>query len=624
MDPRLLDYYNRELRFMREMGAEFATEFPKIAGRLGIEGLECADPYVERLLEGFAFLAARVQLRLDAEFPRFTKRMLEVVLPHYLSPSPAAAVVEFLPDLRDPSVVDGVTVPRGTRLRSLIGRDEQTAAEFRTAHDLTLTPLTITEAEYLPTPASIGTYRVPEIAGMRSAIRLRLKLPPGAVARNLKVDQLPMFIGGGDRVTVRLHELLSTSVLGIIVRSGDRGATRHTVLPPTAMRPRGFEDEDALLPPGPRTFQGYRLLQEYFLLPERFQFLEVTGLVAACARIESDSIEMFLVLSRADSTLEHSIAPAMFQINAAPAINLFPHECERIHVRNRDHEHHVVPDRTRPMDFEVYRVERVFGFAANENRQEFVPFYATNDVAYQAEDAAYFTVNRVPRRYSERQKREGARSSYIGSEVYLSLVDGREAPYRSDLSQLAVSVMATNRDLPLHMPLGRGHTDFSLDIGLPLVGIRCRSGPSKPRPAWPEGETSWRLISHLSLNYLSLVDSDPRQGAAALRELLALYGDIAEPHVRKQIDGVRHVNVKTNTARMPVRGPVAFGRGLEVTLELDEAAFEGGSLFLLGAVLERFIARYASINSFTQMVLRSSERGEVMRWPVRSGRRTRL
>ena len=210
MDPKLLDYYNQELRFMREMGAEFAAEFPKIAGRLGLEGLECADPYVERLLEGFAFLAARVQLRLDAEFPRFTKRLLEVVLPHYLSPSPATVVAEFLPDLRDTSIVDGVNVPRGTRLRSLIGKDEQTACEFRTAHEFTLTPLIITEAEYLPTPASITTYRVPATPKMRSAIRLRLHLPSGVVAKDLTVDRLPMFIGGGDRVTVRLQCATST------------------------------------------------------------------------------------------------------------------------------------------------------------------------------------------------------------------------------------------------------------------------------------------------------------------------------------------------------------------------------------------------------------------------------
>ena len=411
----------------------------------------------------------------------------------------------------------------------------------------------------------------------------------------------------------------------IVVRSGERGSTRHVALPPSRLRPLGFEDEEALLPVGPRSFQGYRLLQEYFLLPERFQILELSGLVEALQRVESDDIEIFLICQRGDATLEHSVVSSMLQLNCVPAINLFPHECERIHIRNRDYEHHIVPDRTRPMDFEVYTVDAVYGYSTgNENKQEFLPFYSANDLAYQADERAYYTVNRTPRRYSERQLREGPRSSYIGGEVYLALVDGHEAPYSGELRQLGVSIQATNRDLPLHMPLGRGNTDFSLDIGLPLLGIHCRSGPSKPRPAWPEGETNWRLVSHLSLNYLSLIDADPLHGAEALRELLALYGDLGEPHIRKQIEGVRHVEIRTTTRRMPVPGPIAFGRGLEIILTLDEAAFEGGSLFLLGAVLERFFARYVSMNSFTQLVLRSSDRGEVMGWPVRTGRQTRL
>ncbi len=625
MDPRLLRYYNSELAFMREMGAEFAREFPKVAGRLGLEGLECADPYAERLLEGFAFLAARVHLRLDAEFPRFTQRLLEITLPHYLAPTPAGAVVQFHPDLREDSLVEGVKVPRGTGLRSLVGKDEQTACEFRTCHELTLNPLTLVETEYLPTPASITTLGMPAIPHMRAAVRLRFQLPAGIKGKALKIDVVPLFIPASDRVSARLHELLSTSTVALVVRSGERGAVRHDVLPASHLRPLGFGDEEAMLPVGPRTFQGYRLLQEYFLLPERFQFVELAALSRALRRVDAESFEIFLVCSRGEVLLEHTLAPTHFALNCAPAINLFPRDCDRIHISNRDHEHHVLPDRTRPMDFEVYQITNVDGIGVNsEQRQTFAPFYSTHDVAYQADDSAYYMANRLPRRYSDKQRREGPRSSYIGSEVYLSLVDAKEAPYRADLHQLAVRALCTNRDLPLHMPVGRGETDFTVGIGLPLESVRCLVGPSKPRPAWPEGQTTWRLVSHLSLNYLSLLDSDPQHGAESLRGLLALYGDMADNHVQKQVEGVRHVGVETVTRRMPVPGPIAFGRGLEITLVLDDAAFEGGNPYLLGAVLEQFFARYASINSFTQTVLRSTDRGEIMRWPVRSGRRTRL
>lgn len=214
----------------------------------------------------------------------------------------------------------------------------------------------------------------------------------------------------------------------------------------------------------------------------------------------------------------------------------------------------------------------------------------------------------------------GPRSSYIGSELYLALVDADEAPYRGSLQQLAVSALCTNRDLPLHMPIGRGETDFTLNSGAPVKAVRCVTGPTQPRPSRAHGDTAWRLISHLSLNYLSLINTDNRPGAAALRELLALYGDLAEASVRRQIDGVVSIRSQPITRRGAIPGPIAC-RGLEVAVNLDESAFEGAGAFLLGAVLERFFAKYVSINSFTETVVRSLERGEMIRWPERIGRR---
>jgi type VI secretion system protein ImpG len=189
---------------------------------------------------------------------------------------------------------------------------------------------------------------------------------------------------------------------------------------------------------------------------------------------------------------------------------------------------------------------------------------------------------------------------------------------------LAIHTLCTNRDLPLHMPVGQGKTDFTLESGAPVEAVRCLAGPTKPRPSWAEGDSTWRLISHLSLNYLSLLDSDEKTGAAALRELLMLYGDLGDAATRKQIEGVRSVNAEAVTRRLPLPGPIAFGRGLAVTVTCDETAFEGSGVFLLGAVLEQFFAKYVSINSFTETVVRTLDRGEVMRWPARIGQRRTL
>jgi len=277
------------------------------------------------------------------------------------------------------------------------------------------------------------------------------------------------------------------------------------------------------------------------------------------------------------------------------------------------------------MDFEIYSISEVTGYGGSTDlKQPFRPFFAWNDFSGRdRQDGAYFSISRQPRLLSARQRLQGARSSYIGSEVFISLVDGEEGPYRSQLRQLEVETLCTNRDLSLHLVLGTGRTDFNLDSGGPVESVRCLAGPTPPRASHANGDTSWRLISHLSLNYLSLVDTalGAGEGAAALRELLSLYADLSDATTVKQIDGIRSTSCTGITRALPVAGPTTFGRGLEITLNCDEGAFEGSGVFLLGAVLERFFAKYVSINSFTETVLRTVQRGEIMRWQTRPGLR---
>ncbi|MBK8963227.1 MAG: type VI secretion system baseplate subunit TssF [Candidatus Competibacteraceae bacterium] len=622
MDPRLLEYYNRELQHLREVGGEFAKEFPKIAGRLGLEGFECADPYVERLLEGFGFLAARVQLKLDAEFPRFTQHLLEIIYPHYLAPTPSMLVAQFQPDPTEGALDQGFVIPRGSELRSLLGKGDQTPCEYRTAHEVTLWPVELTEVQYFAGKEPVALLDLPDLNKVRAGVRLRLRTTlPGLTFDKLALERLTLFLHGGDELPMRVYEQLLSNTVLMVVRPGQRPAPWHEVVPGERIRRLGFADEQALLPYAPPSFRGYRLLHEYFVFPQRYLFVELVGLGPAVRRCADSELEILILLNRANAVLENSLETEHFALFCAPAINLFPKRADRIHLSEQVAEHHVVPDRTRPMDFEVYQVNGVTGIGGEGEEQEFLPFYAAYDRLDQHEQRAFYTMRRLPRQLSSQQRRSGPRSSYIGSEAFLSLVDAGEAPYRSNLKQLAVTALCTNRDLPLHMPIGLGETDFSMTSGAPVGSVRCLAGPTKPRPSHAHGDTAWRLISHLSLNYLSLADTDRRQGAVALRELLALYGDLAEAATRKQIDGVRSVRAAPITRRAPIAGPIAFARGLEVNVTLDEGAFEGAGIFLLGAVLEQFFAKYASINSFTETVVHSSERGEIMRWPARIGKR---
>jgi type VI secretion system protein ImpG len=223
---------------------------------------------------------------------------------------------------------------------------------------------------------------------------------------------------------------------------------------------------------------------------------------------------------------------------------------------------------------------------------------------------------------SSRQKRRGGRSHYLGTEVFVNLVDSRGELARTRLKQLGLKVLCTNRDLPIHMSTGQPNGDFQLGTGAPLQSIQCIAGPTRPRPTPPAGDTSWRLISHLTLNYLSLLErDDDQEGAAALRELLTLYADSSDASLRTQLDGLRSVRSRPVVRRLPFSGPICFGRGLDIELVCDESCFEGSSAFLLGSVLERFFAKYVSVNSFTQTRLSSTERGEIMRWRPRIGQR---
>ncbi|MFT5532230.1 MAG: type VI secretion system protein ImpG [Burkholderiaceae bacterium] len=618
--PRFLRYYSQELQHLREVGGEFASDYPKIAGRLGLEGFECADPYVERLLEGFSFMAARVQMKIDAEFPRFTQHLSELVYPHFLAPTPSMAVVQLQPDLTNPALMAGALVPRGSTMRSVLGKDDATACEYRTAHDLTLWPVELVEAKFFTHSGALFGADIRLPANVKAGLRLRLRTAGGVPFRKLALERLSVHLRGGDDMPARIYEKILGAVEGVLVLPVKRPADWHALLPRSAVQPLGFDEDQALLPSGKRTFQGYRLLQEYFAFASRYLFVELSGLGPALATCDETEIELVVLLNRADIQLEQSLDASNFALNCTPAVNLFKRRADRINISDEALEYHVLVDRTRPMDFEVFQIDEVVGYGSGANaEQPFHAFYTARDIGSLHQDQAFYQIRREPRVISQRQRVRGPRSSYIGSETFIAIVDAAEAPYRHDLRQLGLSVWCTNRDLPLSMPLGVGKTDFVLEAGGPVSAIRCLAGPSQPFPSFAEGSVAWRLLNQLSLNYLSLVDNDPEQGAVALREMLALYCHPSDVNAQRQVEGVRSISSTPITRRMPTPGPIAFGRGLQITVTMDDAAFEGSGAFMLGAVLNHFFAQFVSINAFTETVIRTISRGEIMRWPARGG-----
>ena len=627
MDPRHLRFYKDELEYLREAAAEFAAEYPKIASRLDLRGTEVPDPYVERLLEGFAFVSARVQLELDAQFPRFTSGLIENLMPDYLAPMPSVGIVQIEPDHSDPALAKGVVVPRHSVLSSNLKRGDLTPCTFRTAHETTLWPVEVSDAAYIGSPRDLETYKLPDAGEAVAAVRLTLSCTGEKAFGQLgspscRFDKLPMFLQGAEDVPLLMLEELLAKSAAVFVRAAGQ-PEKVTQLPASCLQAIGFASDEALLPNNNRGFEGHRLLLEYFVFPERFRGLELGGLADALERVGAErEVEVFITLNNRNDALENIVDASRFELFCTPVVNLFEKRCDRIHIDDRESSYHVVPDRTRPRDFEVHTVTSVVGHGSSDSSEYlFRPLYGTADTAVPGFDQRYFTIERRQRIHSSTM-RDDERATYTGAEVFLSIVDADQAPYDDKLVQLGVQALCTNRDLPM-APAMRD-APYELRAAGPILGVKFLIGPTRPRPSIAVGESGWQLIDHMSLNHVSLLGDDPESGARTLRRLVALHADLQEPHVKKQADGIRELRCESVVRQVPTPGPLAFGRGLAISLVLEERFFEGGSCFLFGCVLERFFARYVALNSFTETSLSIVERGHIAKWPPRIGNRQLL
>jgi type VI secretion system protein ImpG len=370
-------------------------------------------------------------------------------------------VAQLQPDKGDPSLASGLrTVPRGTSMQSVLAPDDVTPCEFVTAHDVTLWPIELASVGYFSFAPDLPLTTLPIAQRIRGGLRIRLKATAGLKIAQLALDRLCLYLTGRDEVANKLYELILGAGLGVLVRSPDAPSQDWQFLPPANIQPVGFTDNQALLPVTVRSFQGYRLLQEYFSFPQRYRFVELSGLAPGVKRARGSDIELVILLGRGDPTLESIVDAANVALFCTPAINLFAKpRLDRIHVNDSAHEFHVVPDRTRPLDFEVYQVTEVVGHSAGDDGEKrFLPFYSSSSSDDEHQRSAYFTTRREPRLVSAESQRRGSRSSYIGTEVFLSLVDSDQAPYQADLRQLSLQALCTNRDLVLQSTISRSTT----------------------------------------------------------------------------------------------------------------------------------------------------------------------
>jgi type VI secretion system protein ImpG len=618
MRDELLGYYERELVFLRQMGAEFAEKYPKVAGRLLLEPDKCEDPHVERMIEAFAFLASRVHLKIDDEFPEITESLLNVLYPHYLAPIPSMSVAQFALDPEQGKLTTGYKIERDTILYS---RPIQgTPCRFRTCYPVTLWPVEVVNSslESLDPVSSRGKYS-------EAVIKISLRCTNGTKLSGIKlkegegeklIDSLRFYINGEAQLIYSLYELIFNDerhVQRVELRAagGRRGqGPSPVVLPPDSIKPVGFAADEGVLQYSPRSFAGYRLLTEYFAFPDKFLFFDVTGLDRAARAGFGEEFEVLIYLK--DVTPPRGVVDARtFQLGCAPIINLFRKVAEPVQLTQQQHEYHIIPDIHRQMATEIYSIESVAATDTYlQGAREFQPFYSYRH-AYEREQARTFWY--ATRRQTERPDDEG-------TEIYLSLVDLDFKPSVPPVETLTVAAICTNRDLPARLPFGGREGDFEVENAGPLSRVRCLRKPTDTlRPPMRRG-AHWRLISHLSLNHLSIVEGQRNAEPEALREILMLYDFLDSAATRKQIAGVSKLSSRRVVRQTGSRVGAGFVRGIETTIEFDEEQYVGGGVFLFASVLERFLALYASVNSFNQLVARTRQReGEMKRWRPRAG-----
>lgn len=615
MDPRLLQFYTQELAHVRDTGAEFAARFPKIASRLGMDATEVHDPYVERLLEGFAFLTARVQLRLHEEFPRFTEQLLNRISPNFLAPVPAMGVVQFNTHETDPALRKGLHVKAGTVLQSQVVKGVQTPCKFTVGHDLTLWPLKVESIEHGVFKGASGR------SNIRSALHVTLRNAVQSTLSSIAINALDFHVSCADEYAYSLFERICYRTLRVGIRA--QGQTQWQFLPPGAVQPLGLEDQHALLPADSRQFSGTRLLQEFFVFPQRFLFFQIQGLLPYLSTYAQQAFELALCFDNSNPELDRVVGIDSLALNCTPVVNLFEHSCDRVVLDERQHESHVQPNRSKPLDFEVHSVISVQGHGPKGVHA--LPALYSNAGERGAEFPQYMS-RRVPTLPSDKQAREGGRSSYTGSEVYLGLTHSTgELIANHGIGQLAVRAVCTNRDLPLLMPVGQGTTDLMWPGNLPLKSIRFLRGPSRPKAPVHNGQACWQLIEHLSLNYLGLIDeSQEAHGAAAIAQLLSLHADPAQSAHQQMVRAIQGVQSRVVVSRIFRQGRPAVVRGIQVRVVVDELAMQGMGIAVLGSVLARYLASHVSVNSFVQTQVRALQTDAVIDFPAMSGNRPLL
>lgn len=620
----LLPHYERELAVLRHDAQDFARRYPKVAAHLQMAAGTPEDPHVERLIESFALLSARVHKRLDDDFPLFTASLLEVLYPHYLRPFPSCSIARFELGSQASQMTQPSVVPRGTTMTTRPIRG--VTCRFRSAYDVTLAPLEVSVAVFRPLATSPAGAGLPKHSSAVISIELQRRSEQMAWAS--LGSSLRVFLDGEPSQVSVLRHALCSKVIAVRWQAGPDGRW----LGASAARPAlaGFHEEEALIDYDSRSHPAYRLLSEFFAFPEKFNFVDLPldglSLLESSGTADlkgAQSVTMHLVLGDVggdgdEARLLESISARSLALGCTPVVNLFQQPGEPIRVTHRDVEYPVLPDARRAFGHEVYSVDKVFRVRQTphgESIEEFRPFFSLRHESagtWPGGEAGEDTATC----YWHLRRDESLAKESPGYETQLSIVDLGFDPTEPQTDTLSIMLTATNRDLPNGLTVGAQGGDLFLEGGGAAQQIVMLRRPTRSMRIEQGRGTLWRLVSHLSLNHLSLSAG----GVDALKEMLRLYDLPRDASNRRQIDALERIEFVSTTAWLDGKPFASFVRGVEVRLTLDEEAFVGVGLDLFVEVLDVFFGLYVSVNSFSQLTVISKRRQcEIFRCSPRNG-----
>ncbi|MES2673528.1 MAG: type VI secretion system baseplate subunit TssF [Pseudomonadota bacterium] len=611
MADELLPYYEKELAFIRQMGAEFAKEHPKIAGRLGVSSEAIEDPHVSRLIESFAYLNARIQHKLDDDFPELSDALLGVLFPHYQRPIPSMTIVQFMADKEQLDA--SYFLPKNTLLETEQFQGEN--CRFSTVYPTELMPFSVVDAALVGRP--FATPGSASIRGAGAVLRIQLKTFTSAISiSELKPDRLRFYLKGQPQHINPLYEMLLNECQNVVITSSE-ASVAPVFLGKDVIKAVGFSSDEGLFPYPPSSFIGYRLLTEFFVFPEKYMFIDIEGLAAKLPQDTTTELNLYIYLNNSDVELEHNISADTFMMGCTPVINLFEHKADPIKIDHTRLEYQIVADARRPLGYEVYSVNKVLASTAEGDKKEYLPFYGLKHEHQDNENHAYWHASRRHSKLSHIERDEG-------SNMFLSLVDLQFNPNIPDDRTLVIDTTCSNRDLPSKLPFNMDQPKLQCVNGAPpCERIRCLTQPTATiRPPMRDG-ARWRLLSHLNLNHLSITGSN--NATESMREILRLYDFKESSATRALIASIASLQARPVSAPLNIDGRATLCRGIEIEVVIDDSQFTGSSSFLFASVLEHFFGLYCSINSFTRvLVKRKNKEGYLKKCPPRAGEKILL